>query len=1138
MLFEVFDLQYASPATISRCGMVYVDPKNLGYFPFYERWCKKKLEDYSEIMYESLKELYQIYVPYVVNRVFEGIESEELDPVEPLRFITPRTNLNCVQQLCTLFDALLPPENAPQEIEQLEKTYIFCLIWSFGGSLVNDDREKFDKFIRGCGNSLPPSSSFYDNITELSTQNWVPWERKVEKYIPPEDSKFSKILVPTVDTMRYSWLLDKIMGINKPCMYVGDSGTAKSVTIFHCLKQLDPEKNIILNTNFSSRTTSADCQTTLEENIEKKSFKQYGPTGGRKLIFFIDDLNMPNIDIYGTQQPIALLKFLVERNEMYERGGELELREIVGTQYIGAMSPPGGGNNSVDPRFMSLFSVFNITFPSESAIESIYTQILEKHLQGRDYDEEIYKNIPLKMTRATIQLYNQIKERLPRTPVKFHYIFNLRDLSRVYEGICRSTIDKFPTKEHLVRLWRNEIMRVFSDRLVSNTDKELVNNELILKYVSEYFPGTEETVMQDPLLIGDYALADPIDDEGEDPKLYEDLGDFDAVSKKMDKMLEDYSYDHKAMDLVLFEDALSHCTRIHRIIRFPRGNALLVGVGGSGKQSLTKLATFTASYQLQMINLARNYKEENFREDLREIYSGVIQKETSFLFTDAHVVEEGTFLEILNNMLTVGMVPGLFPEDEKDALMSSIEDDARREGVPESKEAKWNYFVNRCRDNLHIVLAFSPAGDTLRIRCRNFPGLVSSTSIDWFFPWPEEALTTVANHFLMEEDIEQKLKEPITQHIVMVHLSVQDYSVHYEAQFKRRNFSTPKNYLDFINAYTKKLKEDRKILDGKVHRLEGGLTTLEKASKETEELSLVLKEKNKVIKENAAVVEALIADINEKSEIAGKQQAAASEKKEYLAVESVKIEKEEAEAAKALEAAIPAFEEAKDALKNVDKNEIVEIRSLPQPPMLVQQVCTLTYYLYPTARNLSNDEWAVVKQNLLGDTKMLNTLKEYKIEKLRADPVRRAKNKIQEIGKKAGVPDDPLALNEMILKSSKAAAGLFTWVKANLKCYEIYREVAPKQKKAAEMKKMLETAQKELAETEANLNELNAKLAELNAEMEEKQTELNKLKDESARMQKRLDAATKLITGLGSEQKRWTQDMKTFEEDKVKLIGD
>jgi dynein heavy chain len=135
---------------------------------------------------------------------------------------------------------------------------------------------------------------------------------------------------------------------------------------------------------------------------------------------------------------------LVERNQLYQRGGDLELREIIDTQYVGSMTPPGGGNNQVDPRLMTLYSCFNITFPSKEAIEKIYTSILEKHVS--EFTEDVRSIVP-KVTTATLNLYFSICEKLPRTPVKFHYIFNLRDLSRVYEGLTLVTIDKCSTKE-------------------------------------------------------------------------------------------------------------------------------------------------------------------------------------------------------------------------------------------------------------------------------------------------------------------------------------------------------------------------------------------------------------------------------------------------------------------------------------------------------------------------------------------------------------------------------------------------------------------------------------------------------------------------------------------------------------------
>jgi len=155
---------------------------------------------------------------------------------------------------------------------------------------------------------------------------------------------------------------------------------------------------------------------------------------------------------------------------------------------------------------------------------------------------------------------------------------------------------------------------------------------------------------------------------------------------------------------------------------------------------LTKLATYTSGYNIFTITLTRGYKEKEFKEDLKKLYEEIAKKPTTFLFTDAHVLDEG-FLELINNMLTIGMVPALFDEDGKKLMGDTVRDEAKKLGINETKEDLWNYYIEKARDSMHICLCMSPAADTLRIRCRNFPGLVSNTTINWFFTWPEEALT-------------------------------------------------------------------------------------------------------------------------------------------------------------------------------------------------------------------------------------------------------------------------------------------------------------------------------------------------------------------------------------------------------------
>ena len=329
LLFEVYDLQYASPATISRCGMVYVDPKNLRFQPYFEKWMnrwKKQKEKYDTLI-DVLNELFAKYVPPCIGLIFDGVDEENID--KALDQALPRTDLNLVVQLCKLIESFIIDDEAIQDPDHLEFMFIFCLVWSLGSCSKPESREKFQEFVRKLsGRSLP--TRLYDNFYDFNgSKNWILWDKLVTDYIPPIDGKFSKILVPTVDTRRFSWLLGQMVANRWPAMFVGDSGTAKSVIIQSYLNSLPADNYIKLNINFSSRTASIDMQKTLEDNIDKKSGRNFGPKiPGRKLIVFIDDVHMPKVDIYGTQQPIALLKLLLDKGYMYERGGNLDMKIV------------------------------------------------------------------------------------------------------------------------------------------------------------------------------------------------------------------------------------------------------------------------------------------------------------------------------------------------------------------------------------------------------------------------------------------------------------------------------------------------------------------------------------------------------------------------------------------------------------------------------------------------------------------------------------------------------------------------------------------------------------------------------------------------------------------------------------------
>lgn len=214
------------------------------------------------------------------------------------------------------------------------------------------------------------------------------------------------------------------------------------------------------------------------------------------------------------------------------------------------------------------------------------------------------------------------------TPAKFHYVFNLRDLSRIYEGILTVKGPECTTIEDVLKLWRHECFRVIADRFTNFEDKDWFSAkmretaELQLAKYFEYF-SEEETYFVDFLR----EAIDPTGDEEEDfsfdaPKIYEEMPSFEFVKEKVLEFMQRFNEEIRGshLDIVFFHDCLVHLIIISRIIRTPRGNALLVGVGGSGKQSLTRLASFIAGYKFYQITLTRSYNASNLMEDLKYLY--------------------------------------------------------------------------------------------------------------------------------------------------------------------------------------------------------------------------------------------------------------------------------------------------------------------------------------------------------------------------------------------------------------------------------------------------------------------------------------------------------------------------------------
>ncbi|XP_017847923.1 dynein heavy chain 10, axonemal [Drosophila busckii] len=1195
LLFEVGNLNYASPATVSRAGMVYVDPKNLRYSPFWERWVLTR----PEAQHEMLNDFFEKIITQAIAFILEGLDGTTQG--NPLKLVIMQTDLNMVTQFCNLYDAMLPtygpaenkksdePELKTYTVDSLECCFLQAVYGSLGACLLEKHQIIFDEFMKRIagfplvqdteanpaqGGQFPQGKpTLYDYYWDIPDNCWKAWEWVVKPYVHDPAVKFSEILVPTVDNTRTNRLLGLMSDIKRPVLLVGEAGTSKTATIMQYLRNLNPTTNIILNINFSSRTSSLDVQRTLEAAVEKRTKDTYGPPMGKKIACFIDDMNMPQVDDYGTQQPIALLKLFFERGGMYDRDKDLNWKKFKDMTFYAAMGTAGGGRNEVDPRFISMFSTYNIVFPNDESLIQIYSSIFKGHLVFVQFQPR-FLPIADMIVQMTLKLFKMVIVDLPPTPSKFHYIFNLKDLSRIFAGMLLIQPPSFKNLREFVRVWRNEFTRIICDRLISDVDLKLVRrnlaDEVALRFPPEFEEENgwideeaaaaeaqgrllmeayaddaaaaaaeeegeeeeeeaEEEGPQVVLSLKDYVLRDPqvfgdfrnFTNESE-PRLYEDLLDYNAVFALFTEILDEYCERRQKMTLVLFEDCLEHLTRVHRTLRMNRGHVLLIGVGGCGKKCVTRLASFAAECEVFEITISRGYNETSFREDLKILYTiaGVKRKKIVFLFTAAQIAEEG-FLELINNILTVGQVPALFADEDKDGIVNQVRKFAEEEGLSASKDSVWAYFLRTCAENLHVVLCMSPAGDALRNRCRSFPGLIGSTYIDWVFPWPKQALYAVGRLFLTEHPrIPPPHREAIIEHVVHVHTTIQDYSKEYQVKLRRSNFVTPKHYLDYINIYLGLLEEKFKLITMQRERLGEGIKKIEEASVQIDELRLIVTEQKKNVAIASEECEAMLVTIEASTQKANTKKAEASEKSVEVEIKGKQIAIEKDEAEEILAEAMPALEEARRALSELEKAQITEIRSFATPPPAVQVVCECVAIL----KGIKEINWKSAK-GMMSDVNFLKSLMEMNTEALTQRQITACRNHM-----KTQNLDD-------MSKISIAGAGLLKFVKAVLGFFEVYKEVKPKKERLEYLVEEQDIQIKLLNHLNNEIQKLEDKLDALNQNYATSMRQMKALTEMMQQAERRLIASDKLISGLTSELIRWSKEMASLGQQLIDSVG-
>ncbi|XP_042197106.1 dynein axonemal heavy chain 3 [Callorhinchus milii] len=1166
LIFEPADLEQASPATVSRCGMIYMEPHQLGWLPL--------KNSYMDTLPQSLTPEHK----ELINDMFHWLMAPCLEFIRlNCKFFVKTSPIHLAYTMMRLYTSLMDEiaESGKEEKESmssqqitlwLQGLFLFVMVWAVASTITGDSRKKFDVFYRNLilgmddnnprpksvkltkNNIFPERGSVYDYyFHKQASGQWNTWTDYISKESEaiPTNAKVSDLIIPTMETARQSFFLNTYVKHKISMLFVGPTGTGKSAMTNKFLMLLPKEKYIPNCINLSARTSANQTQDIIMSKLDRRRKGIYGPPLGKESIVFVDDLNMPAKEIYGAQPPIELLRQWLDQGHWYDRKDTSKLH-IVDVLFLSAMGPPGGGRNDITGRFTRHLNIISIDSFDDDTMVKIFTSITDWHFnQGFD---ATFIRLGKILVQATMSVYKAAMDNFLPTPSKSHYVFNLRDFSRVIRGVLLCPGTHLQEGEKLIRLWIHEVYRVFYDRLIEEQDREVFfqiikettsscfkqSVDKVLSHLTPSGKVTDENIRS--LFFGDYLNPDA------NVKAYDEIMDLKQLTSIMEFYLSEFNnVSRTPMSLVMFKFAIEHVSRICRVLKQDNGHLLLVGIGGTGRQSASKLATFMNDFNLFQIEITKSYGKNEWRDDLKRIMikTGVESKPTVFLFSDSQIKDE-SYVEDINMLLNTGDIPNIFPADEKAEILEKMQGVARAEGkrIEASPLALYNFFIEKVRTNLHIVLAMSPIGDAFRNRLRMFPSLINCCTIDWFQDWPRDALEMVAYKFLEDVDLEYDVRKEVVSLCKYFQMSARKLSEKYFSTLRRPNYVTPTSYLELIMTFKHLITVKRHEVELMKNRYLVGLEKLQFASSQVSVMQKELTDlQPELIKTSAETDRMMVKIEDETVEVDAKKELVSGD--EQIANEAAAAAKEiKDECEGDLAEAMPALEAAVGALDTLKPADITVVKTMQNPPgpikLVMESICVMKG-VKPERKpdpsgsgKMIEDYWGPSKK-VLGDLKFLESLKTYDKDNIPSAVMKRIREKFI---------DHPDFQPAVIKNVSSACEGLCKWVRA-MEVYErVIKVVSPKRERLRLAEAELAIQMDKLNIKRGELKEVEDKLQKLNDEFDVMNSKKKDLENSIELCSQKLVRAEKLIGGLGGEKSRWTEAAHNLELIYRDLTGD
>ncbi|VDO31356.1 unnamed protein product [Onchocerca flexuosa] len=895
-IFETDNLSNASPATISRMGMILVSEQDMDIQELISNWLKEYNDIHPDMSDWIRNHLY---------RCLDWIWTKGIIEINVSKTATVKNALGHARDvtsneefLVALYRGLAPNLNSKFRNQ-------FAAEVVFNEISLPDKQHPGNVYYDKRANSLLAYTD--DMVIPNNTDQLLSMERL--SYILTANAQANRDII-------CSWLDNRN---RQPFIIHGPNGSGKESLLRYCV-ELDPNNQLAI-LHCSAQTGSQQVLDLLHQycvQISSASGRVLKPKEKQILIFYIKGINIVKPDKWGTCEIIAFLQQLLTYEGYYNE--KLEWISLENIQLVLSITLANDeGHYLLPSRFVSLLRICKVEYPTQEELITIYSSYLTFLIKFKIFQDSVesLRHRLNDLASIMVHLFNDVRNAFKPTD-KSHYVFSLKDLSNWIFALTRYDISGVNAGEKFLCSMLYECRRIFKDRLVNNEHKQRFE-DIISKNLSSAAVHNDEN----NLYVSAQGALSMTMLKGMPLSLVPHKEYAKLLQQAVNRYGKFYLTFHIAnFKMPIFDEFVKLCSQIDRVITAPGGSLLLAGRAGMGRREAASLVANIHQMPVFSPKLTSSYGIKQFRNDLKMVIQDVAinGKHVVYIVEDYQLLHD-TFLQSINSLLSSGDLPGIFTIQEFDSFLVSLREQASQDAF---QGDLYSYFVMKVKANLHIILILNIDDANFSLKCSSNPSLYKECSIIWNETWNKDALSQLSELILSQHHIKA------TNDILIAFGQIYHHCP--------SEIAPPAKYIRFIENYVYILNKKRTAIEIRSNRLKAGIGKLTEARESVSQMQKKAAKKSKLLAEKQTDADAALKAISQSMTNANYQRSDMEQLKLATIKENERIEKQKSLIEEQLRVVEPILREAREAVGSIKSESLSEIRSLRAPPEAIRDI--------------------------------------------------------------------------------------------------------------------------------------------------------------------------------------------------------